>query len=72
MSAYLKTFSRLGVIVTLILLAITLLKQLISLVGFLLFAVKVATLAAFVGLLLLIGLAIFRGRGRRRREMEDL
>ena len=71
MCAYLKTFGRLGGIITLILLAITLLKQLIALVSFLLFAVKIATIVAFAGLVLLLVLAAMRGR-KRRHHTEDV
>jgi predicted lysophospholipase L1 biosynthesis ABC-type transport system permease subunit len=48
------------------------LKQLIAFVGFLMFAIKVAIVLAFVGLFLLIVIAILRGRSQRRRESEDL
>ncbi len=72
MSAFIKTFGRWGGILTMILLVITLLKQLIALVGFLLFAIKVTVVVAFVGLLLLIVFAMLRGRTRRRRDLEDI
>ena len=71
MSLFLKTAGRWGGILTIILLVITLLKQLIAFVGFLMFAIKAALIIAFVGLLLLILLAMLRGRDRRRR-VEDL
>ncbi|HEX2271080.1 MAG TPA: hypothetical protein VHH35_16160 [Pyrinomonadaceae bacterium] len=44
------------------------LKQLIALVGFLLAAVKIGIVVIFIALLVMIGLAIFRDRARRRRE----
>jgi hypothetical protein len=72
MSAFLKTFGRWGGILTIILLVITLLRQLIALVSFLLVAFKVAIVVAFVGMMLLIALAMLRGRGRRRRDAEEL
>lgn len=72
MSALIKTFGRWGGILTMILLIITLLKQLIALVGFLLFAIKVSVVVAFVGLFLLIVFAMLRGRSRRRRDLEDI
>ncbi len=72
MSAFIKTFGRWGGILTMILLVITLLRQLIALVGFLLFAIKVTVVVAFVGLLLLIVFAMLRGRTRRRRDLEDI
>ena len=72
MSVFLKTAGRWGGILTIIVLVITLLRQLISLVGFLLVAFKVAILMAFVGLILLMIILVMRGRSQRRREAEDL
>lgn len=68
MSAFIKTAGKWGGLLTIILLVITLLKQLIAFVGFLFFAVKAALVIAFVGLLLLIVLAMLRGRSARRRD----
>jgi len=53
-------------------LVITLLRQLISLVGFLLVAFKVVIVLAFVGLILLMIVLVMRGRSRSRREAEDI
>lgn len=72
MSDFLKIAGRWGGIITLILLVITLLKQLIALVSFLMVAIKIAIIVAFAGLMLLIVLAMLRGRGRRRRDAEEL
>ena len=72
MPAFLHTFARWGGILTIILLVITLLRQLIALVSFLLVAIKVAVIVVFVGLFLLIAVSILRDRGRRRREAEEL
>lgn len=73
MSAFLKTAGRWGGILTIIVLVITLLRQLISLVGFLLVAVKVIIVIAFIGLVLLMIILVLRGRTRRRREeAEDI
>jgi predicted membrane metal-binding protein len=72
MSAFLKIFGRFGGIITLIILLITLVRQLISLVGFLLVAIKVGIVVAFVGLVLIIVLSMMRGRARRRREEADI
>ncbi len=72
MTAFLKVAGRWGGIITLILLIVTLLRQLISLVTFLLVAIKVAIVVAFIGLMLLIVLSILRGRQSRRREAEDI
>ncbi|MDX6712356.1 MAG: hypothetical protein QOH96_3372 [Blastocatellia bacterium] len=72
MASLLATSGRWGGILTIIILIIALLKQLIAFVGFLMFAIKVAILFAFIGLFLLIVIAILRGRSQRRRESEDL
>ena len=72
MSAFLKTFGRWGGILTIILLVITLLRQLIALVSFLFAAIKIGIIVVFVGLMLLIVLSILRSRGQRRREAEEL
>jgi len=52
----------------LILVVVALLKQLILLVGFLLTALKVAIVVVFVAVLVMIALAIWRDRCRRRSE----
>ena len=72
MSAFVKTAGRWGGILTIIVLVITLLRQLISLVGFLLVAFKAAIIMGFVGLILLMVILVMRGRSQRRREAEDL
>jgi ATP/ADP translocase len=66
----LKTAGGLGAIVALILVVIALLKQLILLVGWLLAAIKIGIIVVFVALLIMILLAIFRDRCRKRRESE--
>lgn len=63
-----KAFGGLGAIIALILLVVALLKQLVALVGFLLAAVKIGIVVIFIALLVMIGLAIFRDRSRKRRE----
>jgi hypothetical protein len=68
MTALLTTFGRWGGILTLIGLLIVLVKQLIALIGFLMFAIKIAVIIAFVGVFLLIILTMLRARGQRRRE----
>ena len=72
MSSFLLTAGRWGGIATLILLLIALVKQLITLVGFIMFFLKAALILAFVGLMLLIIVLMMRTRGRRRREAEDI
>lgn len=54
----------------LILVVIALLKQLILLVGFLLTAIKIAIVVIFVALLIMIALAFWRDRCRKRREAQ--
>ena len=63
---------RWGGILMIIALVITLLRQLISLVGFLLVAVKAIVVMAFIGLVLVMILLVLRGRSQRRREAEDI
>jgi predicted lysophospholipase L1 biosynthesis ABC-type transport system permease subunit len=72
MSPFIRTASGWGIILTILVLVVTLLKQLIALVSFIITAIKVGIVVAFVGLMLLIVLAIFRGRRSRRREAEDI
>ena len=72
MSPFVRTASSWGIIITILLLVVTLLKQLIALVSFIITAIKVGIVVAFIGLMLLIVLAIFRGRRSRRREAEDI
>jgi ATP/ADP translocase len=66
----LKAAGGLGAIVALILVVIALLKQLILLVGWLLAAIKIGIIVVFVALLVMILLAIFRDRCRKRRESQ--
>ena len=72
MSVFLKAAGRWGGILTIIVLMITLLRQLISLVGFLFVAVKAIIVMAFIGLVLLMIILVLRGRSQRRREAEDI
>ena len=66
----LKAAGGLGAIVALILVVIALLKQLILVVGWLLAAIKIGIIVIFIALLVMIALAIFRDRSRRRRDTE--
>jgi amino acid transporter len=70
--AILYAIGRGGAVIALILLIVTLLKQLIAMVGILLALVKFAIIIAFVAVLVMIGLAIFRDRSKRKREAEGL
>jgi len=72
MIGFLKIFGRLGSIIALILLVVALLKQLVFMFGILLGLIKIAIILGFVALIVLIALAIFRDRSRRRREAEEI
>ena len=66
--AILYALGRGGAVIALVLLVVALLKQLIAMVGFLLALVKFAIIIAFVAVLVMIALAIFRDRSRRKHE----
>jgi hypothetical protein len=66
----LSFLSRGGAVIGLILLVVALLKQLIAVVGILLALVKLAIIVVFVAVLVMIGLAIYRDRCRRRDEVK--
>lgn len=72
MTAFIVRAFGLGSIVAAILLVVALLKQLIVMFGFLLALVKFAIIMAFVAVIVLIGVAIWMDRSRRRREEQDL
>jgi len=69
--AILAALGRGGAVMALILLVVALLKQLIMLVGFLLALIKFAIVVAFVGVMIMIVLAIWRSRAREKREMNE-
>ena len=69
--AILTALGRGGAVIALVLLIVALLKQLITMVGFLLALVKFAIIIVFVTLLVMIALAIFRDRSRRKHDAED-
>jgi hypothetical protein len=69
--AILAAFGRGGAVLGLILLVVALLKQLIVLVGFLLALIKFAIVLAFVGMMVMIVLAIVRERSRLKREAAE-
>ena len=66
--SFLIALTKGGAVMGLIFLIVALLKQLIVVVGFLIALVKLAIIVAFVGMLVMIGLAIYRDRCRRRDE----
>jgi predicted membrane protein len=70
--AIIYALGRGGAVIALVLLVVALLKQLIVMVGFLLALVKFAIIIAFVAVLVMIGLAIFRDRSRRKNEAAGL
>jgi hypothetical protein len=57
-----------GAVIGLILIIVALLKQLVAMVGFILALVKFAIVLAFVALIVMIALAIWRDRSRRKSE----
>ena len=68
MPVWLSIAGKWGGIITIIALVITLLKQIIELVGFLMFAVKIVLVLGFVGLIVTIGFLAIRTWQQRRRE----
>jgi amino acid permease len=72
MLSLLTVFGRLSGIIALVLLAVALIRQLLTLVGFLLAAVKILIIVAFLTLLIVIVVTVLRDRSRRRREPEGL
>ncbi len=72
MLGFLKVFGRLGAVIALIMLIVTLLRQLVALFGTLLFVIKLGIVVAFISLILLVVLTIVRARAQRRREMDEL
>ena len=69
--AILAAIGRGGAVLALILLIVALLKQLIVLVGFLLALIKFAIVVAFVAIMVMIALAIWRSRAREKQEMNE-
>jgi hypothetical protein len=72
MLSIITVFGRLSGIMALVLLALALLRHLLTLVGFLLAAVKIGIIVVFLALLIVIVVVIMRDRSRRRREPEEL
>jgi hypothetical protein len=68
---FVKAFG-IGSIVAAILLIVALLKQLVVMFGFLLALVKFGIIMAFVMIMVMIVLAIWSDRTRRRREEREL
>jgi len=68
----LQVAGRWGGILALIALLIVLVKQLIALVGFIMFAIKIALVIAFIGLMLLIIITFLSARRKRRRGAQSL
>ncbi len=68
MPIWLSIAGKWGGIIAIIALVITLLRQIIELVGFLMFAVKIALVLGFIGLIVSIGYLAIRTWQQRRRE----
>ncbi len=71
MTGWLFTAGRFGGIITIIALVIALLRQVIELVGFLMFAIKIGLVLAFVGLIIGIGLLAIRAFQQRKRDRQS-
>ena len=69
MPVWLSIAGKWGGIITIIALVITLLKQIIELIGFLMFAVKIVLVLGFIGLIVTIGFLAIRTWQQRRREV---
>ena len=69
MPFWLSIAGKWGGIITIIALVITLLRQIIELIGFLMFAVKIVLVLGFVGLVVTIGFLAIRTWQQRRREV---
>lgn len=72
MSGFLKATGRLGAIFALVMLIVGLIKQIIALIGSLIFAIKFGVVVLFASMLMLVLFAMIRGKRARRREMEEL
>jgi predicted membrane protein len=70
--AILTALGRGGAVIALVLLIVALLKQLILMVGFLMGLLKFAIIIVFVALIVMIALAIFRDRSRRKHDAEEI
>ena len=69
MPVWLSIAGKWGGIITIIALVITLLKQIIELIGFLMFAIKIVLFLGFIGLIVSIGYLAIRTWQQRRREV---
>ena len=70
MPVWMKAAGRWGGILVLIALLITLVKQLIALIGFIGFAIKLFILFAFILLIVGVGLMVLRGFKDKRNKAE--
>ena len=71
MSVILGIFTKLGAIAALMFLITALLGKLLVATGLLLAALKITVIVIFVGLIVMILLAIFVDRSRRRRDARE-
>jgi hypothetical protein len=70
MPVWLKATGKWGSILVILTLIITLLKQIITFIGFLTAAIKILVVLAFVVLFLGVGLIVFRSWNSRRKAQE--
>ena len=67
---FMKAAGKWGGILVIIALVITLLKQLITFIGFITGAIKLLILLAFVALIVFVGLMVFKGLQHSRKPSE--
>lgn len=70
MPVWLKATGKWGSILVILTLIITLLKQIITFIGFLTAAIKILVVLAFVVLFLGVGLIVFRSFANRRKAQQ--
>ena len=72
MTAYLKTASGWGLILTILALVVALLRSLVAFVGFITMAIQIGLVLAFVALILTIGIFAFRTWSQHKRQREEI
>ncbi len=70
MPVWFKAAGKWGSILVILTLIITLLKQVITFIGFLTAAIKILVVVVFLALFLAVGLVVFRSFSRRRKARE--
>lgn len=70
MPVWFKAAGKWGSILVILTLIITLLKQVITFIGFLTAAIKILVVLVFLALFVAVGLAVFRSFSRNRKAQE--